>query len=49
MIYGYCISKGDAIRREVFFNPIERSGRNGTEEKYGTVVFTEKIRRWRTT
>src|SRR6267378_8314715 len=38
MVYGYGVSKCDSVRREVRLNPIERSGRNGTEEKYGAVV-----------
>jgi len=46
MVYGDSISECEPIRWEVFFYPRESSGRDGTEEKYGAVVLTEKIRRW---
>src|SRR6266851_1305019 len=39
------ISKCDSIRWKVFLYPSEGSGRNGTEEKYGAVILTEKINR----
>jgi len=49
MLNGYGISEHLAIRGKILVNPEESGGRNGTEEKYGAVVLTEKIRRWRTT
>jgi len=45
MIDGYCVSKCDSIRWEMFFYPRECGGRDGAKQEYGTVVLTEKINR----
>src|SRR6266513_4819304 len=44
MIDGYCVSKCDSIRWEMFFYPRESGGRDGAKQEHGTVVLTEKIR-----
>jgi len=49
MIDGYCVSKCDSIRWEMFFYPRESGGRDGAKQEYGTVVLTEKINRGCTT
>jgi len=43
MIYGYCVSKCDSIRREIFFYPVETCGGSGAKQEDGTVVFTNEI------
>jgi hypothetical protein len=45
MVYGHCISKGDAIRREAFFNPSESGERDGSKQEDGAVVFANEIGR----
>jgi hypothetical protein len=35
-----------AIRGKILVNPEESGGRDRAQKEYGTVVLTEKIRRW---
>jgi hypothetical protein len=43
MVYGYCISKCDSVRWEVFFYPNKGGERDGAKQEDRKMVLADKI------